>query len=247
MRAELAILRTARAAAALRGNEVVPRRHARSVAPLPRTPQPRSSRSNAAALPSLAKALCWRARRSEPSPQHSPFNSSSSQPLTPKEVHPNSIPLSAMQKPRILSLPKPLFAGRHLTASMTATSRFETCRLSGGPVLWQASLLQSLKRGWQPVIPIAAWVRSALQPGRRLSALLDASRSTGAAAFTAVCPRNTFWSRAKRQTRVTFADSRDNQVSWLVEETEPLPPPPKNFPPCQAQRAAVLLPRHLKN
>jgi magnesium chelatase subunit D len=216
MRAELAILRTARAAAALSGNDLVNREdmdeawqlclgHRSLVAPAQTQPPPSSSPRHSAASQSSNPAL-----------QRSPSDSASStQPLTPKEVHPSSIPLSAMQKPRILSLPKPLFAGRHLTASMTVTSRFETCRLSGSPVLWHASLVASLKRGWKPNSAGWSWVRSSLHPGRRLWALLDASRSTGAAAFLESA-RETLSGLAQHAKRVSLLLIHNNRVSWLA-------------------------------
>lgn len=185
MRAELAVLRTARAAAALGGRDLVTTQDMdeawtlclghRVNSSTPQTPAPPApTRPQKLSSPPQSK-LGTQQQSTAPLHQF--------QPVTPKAAEPQSIFLSAMQKPRVLSLPKPLFAGRALTASMAATSRLSTCRLSSGPVLWQASLVASLKHGWKPGSAGWSWVRSSSQPGKRLWALLDASRSTGAAAF----------------------------------------------------------------
>lgn len=184
MRAELAVLRTARAAAAFRGaaaasaedveeawrlclgHRCIPPSH-EPPPPAQRPPQERPPCQNASpGSGSIASA----------SPQRP-------QPLTPKAAQPVPIPLLSMQKPRILSLPQPLFPNRHLTAPMAATSRLSTSGLEGGSVLWQASVVASLKRGWTPGGAGWTWMRSSAKPLRRLWALVDASRSTGSAAF----------------------------------------------------------------
>jgi Mg-chelatase subunit ChlI len=233
MRAELAVLRTARAAAAYRGADTVSgedieeawglclghrvtggqtKQTSPPSSPPPPSQPPRAGSQNAP----------------EPSSSRAPARDHS---LTPKTAQPNPIPLIPMQKPRILSLPQPLFPGRHLTAPMTATSRFETCRLSGGPVLWQGSLLTSLKRGWKPGAAGWTWVRARVVPVRRLWALLDASRSTGAAAFLAQA-RETLAGMAQGMKRVSLVLMHNNRTTWLL----------RNHSPLRAQEALASLP-----
>ena len=182
MRAELAVLRTARAAAAFRGAAAASTEDVEEAWLLclghrctsqPHEPPPPAQR------PPQERPASQKVNPgsgSTASPQRS-------QPLTPKDAQPVPILLLPMQKPRILSLPQPLFPNRHLTAPMAATSRLATSRLEGGPVLWQASVVASLKRGWTPGAAGWTWIRSSTRPLRRMWALVDASRSTGSAAF----------------------------------------------------------------
>jgi Mg-chelatase subunit ChlD len=140
--------------------------------------------------------------------------------MTPKDSHSTPIPLPPMQKPRILSLPQPLSSGRHLTASMKATSHLETCRLSEGPVLWNASLVASLKRGWRPGRAGWSWVRNAVRPSRRLWVLLDASRSTGAAAFLARA-REAIAGLLHGVRRASLLLIHNNTVAWPLRNASP--------------------------
>ncbi|RFC43134.1 MAG: Mg-chelatase subunit ChlI, partial [Verrucomicrobia bacterium] len=221
MRAELAVLRTARAAAAFRG-------------------------ATAAAAEDLEEAwdLCLGHRSTEPPlglpppaarppqsekpPQTSnPGTSSSlagappsSSPLTPKDAQPDPIPLLPMQKPRILSLPQPLFPNRHLTAPMAATARLATSRLESGPVLWQASVVASLKRGWEPGAAGWTWVRSSARPVRRLWALLDASRSTGGASFLEQA-REVLAGVLRSVKKVSLLLIHNNCATWLLRSGAP--------------------------
>ena len=228
MRAELAVLRTARAAAALRGSDAASQEdmeeawrlclghRSSAVAPAPPGP-PSAPASRPPPSPS--------ARKPDFSNEGKPGSAAPSTPsaaplkgLTPKAAHPTPIPLLSMQKPRILSLPEPVFGGRHQTASMKVTSRFKTCRLSVGPVLWQASLLQSVKQGWKPGASGWSWVRNSTQPVRRLWALLDASRSTGAAAFLEQA-RGILAGIALQAKRVSPLLIHDHKISWLLRNS----------------------------
>lgn len=226
MRAEIAVLRTARAAAAFRAAATVSEEDVEEAwglclghrvtgepftASSPSQPPPQP--------PPPGKPSSSSGSRNAPdlSPSRGPAQP---QAFTPKSAQITPIPLLPMQKPRILSLPQPLFPGRHLTAPMTATSRFETCRLSGGPVLWQGSLMASLKRGWKPGEAGWTWVRARVVPVRRLWALLDASRSTGAAAFLAQA-REALAGVARGMKRVSLILIHNNRTTWLLRNQSP--------------------------
>lgn len=221
MRAELAVLRTARAAAALRGSDAASQEDIEEAWQLclghrssgvasapPAPPAPGQPHAPSAREPDFF------AGKKPGSPALSTPSAASLKCLAPKAAHPTPIPLLSMQKPRILSLPEPVFGGRHQTASMKVTSRFKTCRLSAGPVLWQASLVASLKRGWKPSAPGWSWVRTSTQPVRRLWALLDASRSTGAAAFLEQA-RGILAGVALHAKRVSLLLIHNHKISWL--------------------------------
>lgn len=216
MRAELAVLRTARAAAAFRGVEAAEDEDLeeawtlclghRSIQPPPpadrppQSPKPPQTSNPGSGIPAGAPP--------------------SSAPLTPKDAQPVPIPLLPMQKPRILSLPQPLFPNRHLTAPMAATSRLATSRLESGPVLWQASVVASLKRGWKPGAAGWTWVRSSSRPVRRLWALLDASRSTGAASFLEHA-REVLAGVLPSVKKVSLLLIHNNSATWLLRNGAP--------------------------
>lgn len=172
MRAELAILRTARAATALRGADTVTQEdmdEAWSLCLGHRIPEHPDPKPPASTRPQIS----------------SPRPSSPSIPIAPREAHPDSLPLSPMQKPRILALPALQCRGRSLTSPMKLTARLATSRLHTEPLLWQASLVASLKNGWHPGKAGWRWAISKSRPMRRLWAVLDASRSAGASQFLA--------------------------------------------------------------
>lgn len=107
-------------------------------------------------------------------------------PRTPTDALASPVPLRPLLKPRILSLPPTGPKNRPLTAALPA-GRHATARLAQGPIRWQASLTASLRSGWEPGAAGTGWrcIRSGPRPLRRLWALLDASRSTGAGQFLA--------------------------------------------------------------
>ena len=213
MRAELAILRTARAAAALRGASCVGEEDLEEAWDLcvgHRISTPPPDRPDNGAKPQGPN-------RQETASGRSPQPSAVSSP-TPKEAMPSPIPLPPMQKPRVVSLPVPLHPTRHETAALHSkvTARLATSRLQGGPVQWQASLTASVRRGWTPGAPGWQWIRSAQNPVRRLWALLDASRSSGAAHFLGEV-RNQLSVYLRTFKRVSLLLVKDGQVSWLVK------------------------------
>jgi Mg-chelatase subunit ChlI len=194
MRAELAILRTARASASFRHASAVEPAdleeawelclgHRQCTPPAPplqnRPPQPPAPDAGAQNPNTQTRPSAM----SSPAPSPIPF--------TPADAFDSPIPLRPLLKPRILSLPQAGTQNRRLTAAFSsdrrATARLATAQLSKGPVRWQASLTASLRSGWEPSTSGAGWrwVRSCARPVRRLWALLDASRSTGAAQFLA--------------------------------------------------------------
>jgi hypothetical protein len=127
-----------------------------------------------------------------------------------------------MQKPRVISLPVPLHPTRHETAALHSkiTARLATSRPQSGPVQWHASLTASVQNGWQPGTPGWRWIRSSPNPVRRLWALLDASRSSGAARFLAEA-RNQLGAYVKTFKRVSLLLMKDGQVSWLIKRGTP--------------------------
>lgn len=207
MRAELAILRTARASAALRLAATVEpadieeawqlclgHRQSAAGAPPPRDRdrpgQPTSTHPTAGPgasppfLPPQSLPMSHSKRSSAPMPLA----------LTPTDASASPIPLRPSQKPRILDLPRASATPRCLTAAFSAKDRSgarpATARLERGPIRWQASLVASLSAGWKPGSPASGepasgwrWVRACARSPRRLWALLDASRSTGASRF----------------------------------------------------------------
>lgn len=217
MRAELAVLRTARAAAAFRGADSASQEDIEEAWVLCLGHRASAAGSQTPMTPPSSPAP---KSQTDPTGNAAPASPSSRsgaplQSLTPKDAQPTPLPLLPMQKPRILSLPQPLVGIRHQTASMKATSRFETCRLSGAPVLWQASVVESFKNGWKPGAPGWVWVRSSAQPVRRLWALLDASRSTGAAAFLAQA-REILAGIVQQAKRVSLMLIHDHKTTWLL-------------------------------
>ncbi len=224
MRAELAILRTARAAAAFRGVPIVDESDLKEAWDLclghrttstPRSDQPTRN-------PPQAQQHQGPSSSTPNSPTQSAStatqtSSTTAQPLTPKDAQPNPILLRPMQKPRILALPQPLFPNRHLTAPLAgaATARLSTVRLQTGPVRWQASVLASLRNGWTPSSPGWQWIRATAAPLRRFWALLDASRSTGAAQFLADA-RETLAEALRTSKRVNLLLLRENQMTWIA-------------------------------
>lgn len=222
MRAELAVLRTARASAALRGSDAASQEDIEEAWLLCLGHRSSSSEPAPPAGPASRPPPAPSARKPDFSTEAKPGSAALSKPsaapskcLTPTAAHPTPIPLLSMQKPRILSLPEPVFGGRHQTASMKATSRLKTARFSAEPVLWQASLVESLKNGWKPGASGWSWVRHSPQPVRRLWALLDASRSTGAAAFLEQA-REVLAGLALHAKRVWLLLIHDHKISWLL-------------------------------
>jgi hypothetical protein len=148
MRAELAILRTARASAALRHAPAVEAAdleeawqlclgHRQSAPPAPpsqnRPPPPPPATDSAAQNPNAQ-------------PKPPAMSSPTPAPIacTPSDAFAAPIPLRPLLKPRILSLPQPAAQNRRLTAALSAdrraTARLATDQLHKGPVRWQASL-----------------------------------------------------------------------------------------------------------
>lgn len=127
-----------------------------------------------------------------------------------------------MQKPRVISLPVPLHPTRHETAPLHSkiTARLATSRLQSGPVQWHASLSASVQKGWKPGTPGWQWIRSSANPVRRLWALLDASRSSGAARFLAEA-RNQLGACVKTFKRVSLLLMKDGRTSWLIKRGTP--------------------------
>ena len=144
--------------------------------------------------------------------------------FTPSEAFAAPIPLRPLLKPRILSLPQPGAQNRRLTAALSAdrraTARLATAHLSKGPVRWQASLTASLRSGWEPGASGAGWrwIRSCSRPVRRLWALLDASRSTGAAQFLADA-RESLASLFQAPLRINLLLLHKGSVRWLARNS----------------------------
>jgi Mg-chelatase subunit ChlI len=233
MRAELAILRTARASAALRHSPVVEtgdieeawlfclghRQPPHSTSP-PTPPQDRDSPNQ----PSSSKNAPGPGAAQPPAhPKNSAMSSSASTPLslTPTDAFASPIPLRSFAQPRVLSLPQPVVRTNHLTAALSAkqrsTAHLATCRLEQGPIRWQASVVASLLSGWKPggTEGVWRWVRSCARPARRLWALLDASRSTGAAQFLAEA-REALVSLFEARQRIHLLLIHRGAILWLV-------------------------------
>ena len=203
MRAELAVLRTARASAALRLAAAVEAAdieeawhlcvgHRQGPAPAPPPPPRDRSSQSPPTHPTAGPGASPPFHPPQSPPPMSPFNLPSAPmplALTPTDAAASPIPLQPFQKPRILALPQTLATPRYLTAAFSTGhrtgARLATARLERGSVLWQASLFASLRGGWKPGEAGSGWcwVRSCVPSPRRLWALLDASRSTGASRF----------------------------------------------------------------
>ncbi len=230
MRAELAILRTARASAAFRHAPAVEQAdleeawllclgHRQSAPPSPplqnRPPPPPPATESAAQNPNA---------QPKPSAMSSPTPTPAPIAFTPSEAFAAPIPLRPLLKPRILSLPQPGAQNRRLTAALSAdrraTARLATAHLSKGPVRWQASLTASLRSGWEPGASGAGWrwIRSCSRPVRRLWALLDASRSTGAAQFLADA-RESLASLFQAPLRINLLLLHKGSVRWLARNS----------------------------
>jgi Mg-chelatase subunit ChlI len=230
MRAELAILRTARASAALRHAPSVESAdleeawqlclgHRQSAPPAPpsqnRPPPPPPATDSAAQNPNAQ-------------PKPPAMSSPTPAPIacTPSDAFAAPIPLRPLLKPRILSLPQPAAQNRRLTAALSAdrraTARLATAHLHKGPVRWQASLTASLRSGWEPGASGAGWrwIRSCSRPGRRLWALLDASRSTGAAQFLADA-RESLASLFQAPLKINLLLLHKGSVRWLARNATP--------------------------
>ena len=256
MRAELAILRTARAGAALRGASAVAREdleeawvlclgHRRPVpqsgggsssgqlpAPPRSAPQTSTAPAGGAPFPGPATPPVTHVHPGHPASENSPHRMQkspdsvppveSSQP--PRDALPGAIVLDAPRKPRVLSVPQPLFGARigerrltaPLVAAKTLTARLATSRLREGRVRWQASVLASLRAGWRP--GASGWCtvfsgKSRVLP--RLWLLLDASRSGGARQFLAAA-RDLVLERIRGPVRVSALALRSGKVNWLL-------------------------------
>ena len=227
MRAELAILRTARAAAAFRHAAAVAQAdleeawemclgHRQNFPPSPPAQRPPSP------PPPTPGTL---AEKPNPQPQPSSMPSPTSAPapiaLTPADAFASPIPLRPLLKPRVLSLPRPVAQNQRLTAAFSsgrrATARLATAQLSRGPIRWQASVTASLRSGWEPGSSPSGWrwVRSCARPARRLWALVDASRSTGAAQFLAAA-RESLASLFQAPLRINLLLLHRGSLRWLA-------------------------------
>jgi magnesium chelatase subunit D len=236
MRAELAILRTARASAALRhAAEVetedieeawllcIGHRQSPTVSSPPRDREPPGKPSSSNPAPGSAT----KPSNADPKPSSmSASTSSTPLALTPSDAFASPIPLRPLTKPRVISLPRPLAQPRHLTAALSpkraATARLATARLERGAIRWQASLTTSLLAGWRPGGPTDGWrwVRSCARPVRRLWALVDASRSTGASQFLAAA-REALASLLRQQARINLLLVHRGSVRWLGRNATP--------------------------
>lgn len=232
MRAELAILRTARASAAFRHAAAVEQAdleeawelclgHRQSSPPKPPAAHPPSppppASGNSAGKPNP---------QPQPSSMPSPHPAPAPIAFTPADAFASPIPLRPLLKPRVLSLPRPVAQNHHLTAALSsdrrATARLATAQLSRGQIRWQASATASLRSGWQPGDSGAGWrwVRSCTHPARRLWALLDASRSTGAAQFLAEA-RESLASLFQAPLRINLLLVHQGSVRWLARNATP--------------------------
>lgn len=231
MRAELAILRTARASAAFRHAPAVEQAdleeawllclgHRQSAPPSP----PLQNRPPPPPPPATESAAQNPNAQPKPSAMSSPTPTPAPIAFTPSEAFAAPIPLRPLLKPRILSLPQPGAQNRRLTAALSAdrraTARLTTAHLSKGPVRWQASLTASLRSGWEPGASGAGWrwIRSCSRPVRRLWALLDASRSTGAAQFLADA-RESLASLFQAPLRINLLLLHKGSVRWLARNS----------------------------
>ncbi len=218
MRAELAVLRSARAAAAFRGDGVVTQDdieeawmlcmgHRASTPPSP-PPAPRSASGSS---PGAGQ-----------SPVTPPNSAASASSLTPKDSLSTPIPLTSMLIPRVLSIPEPLFKNRSLTAALSkATAHLSSgAAVQTGPVRWQASFIASMNSGWRPGKTGWRWVRSKLEQKRRFWALLDASRSTGASQFLAAA-RDVLAGLLRAPMRVYVLLIQEGRVRWLLRNSAP--------------------------
>ncbi len=221
LRAELAVLRSARAAAAFRGEGTVTQDDIEEAwtlcmghRPSPSTPPQPPSAPKSPPVP--------KSPSSGSSPATGPSPAAASSALTPKDSLPTSIPLNSMLKPRVLSVPEPLFKNRSLTAAFSkATAHLSSVVPSqSGPLRWQASLIASLKCGWKPGEMGWRWVRSKPQQKSRFWALIDASRSTGAAQFLAAA-RDTLAGLLRAPMRIHLLLIQDGRIRWLLRNGAP--------------------------
>ena len=221
LRAELAVLRSARAAAAFRGEGMVTQDDIEEAwtlcmghRPSMSTPSPPPSAPKSPPAPKSPSS------GSDPAPGSSPAAAAS--PLTPKDSLPNSIPLTSMLKPRVLSIPEPLFKNRSLTAAFSkATAHLSSAVPSqSGSLRWQASLIASLKSGWKPGKTGWQWMRSKPQQKKQFWALIDASRSTGAAQFLATA-RDALAGLLRAPMRIHLLLIQEGRVRWLLRNGAP--------------------------
>jgi hypothetical protein len=247
MRAELAILRTARAAAALQKAATVSAQNFEEAwglcvghrlnpdaAERPHnTPPPQPPKQHAPHHPSAPDAPQTPPHRFDllhaptqaPPTSHAPMHapSSSSQPSTPLDAQASTILLRAPVKPKILAFPEPTPL-RRLTAQLrgarSLTARLETSRLQPGPVRWQASVLASLRNGWRPSTPGWRWAQACVRPLRRLWVLLDASRSTGSAQFLSSA-RDQITSQLRPPLKVNLLVVHKSEVLWQARNVSP--------------------------
>ena len=221
LRAELAVLRSARAAAAFRGEGMVTQDDIEEAwtlcmghRPSPSTPSPPPSAPKSPPAPKSPSS------GSDLAPGSSHAAAASA--LTPKDSLPNSIPLTSMLKPRVLSIPEPLFKNRSLTAALSkATAHLSSAVPSqSGSLRWQASLIASLKSGWKPGKTGWQWMRSKPQQKSRFWALIDASRSTGAAQFLATA-RDALAGLLRAPMRIHLLLIQEGRVRWLLRNGAP--------------------------
>jgi Mg-chelatase subunit ChlI/Mg-chelatase subunit ChlD len=197
MRAELAVLRTVRAAAALEGSSAPESRHVEKAwflclghrrqppsppqsptAPPPaHRPYPESSAGSRGAEKSGAKDATdaegqTRSNKTETKPRGD----------LPQTADPAPVPLSVPERGDAFEgKPKP---SHRAAAESTGAqgSRGPAVQPQTAPrILWQRSLVESLRAGWRAGRPGWRWIRSGVRGPRRLWIFLDASRSTGAA------------------------------------------------------------------
>ena len=127
-----------------------------------------------------------------------------------------------MLKPRVLSIPEPLFKNRSLTAALSkATAHLSSAVPSqSGSLRWQASLIASLKSGWKPGKTGWQWMRSKPQQKSRFWALIDASRSTGAAQFLATA-LDALAGLLRAPMRIHLLLIQEGRVRWLLRNGTP--------------------------
>ncbi len=220
MRAELAVLRSARAAAALRGALVVSDEDVEDAWTLCMGHRPHSAlRSSQPPAGSPPPSAPYGSSRG---PAALPGSASPAAALTPKDSLSNPIPLQPMQKPRVLSVPQPLFKNRAYTAPLSKITAHlsSTAPAATGAIRWQGSLLASMQAGWRPGKAGWRWVRSQPTEKRRFWALLDASRSTGASQFLAAA-RETLAGFMRAPMRVSLLLIHEGKLRWLLRNGAP--------------------------
>lgn len=227
MRAEMAVLRTLRAATAWDDvAEPEPRHleeawllcmgHRTATAPTapPANPPPTA--------PSVPTSTPTPQEPTPPRPHSAaqPSTKSTAAPLLPADSHPDPLSLSRASSSETVPPEKLPQTERQFQKNAPSTHPRTPGQENGSGrkrTLWQASVVRSLLNGWKPGRPGWQWIQKCQQGSRRLWIFLDASRSTGSSRSLEAF-RDRLLRILPKATRIRLLLLHGGKLRWLARD-----------------------------